>query len=690
MTPAPPALSVAICTFNRFDTLPLALAAIERQTIDPARLEVLVVDNSSDRDAAARYRRAARFAPNVRWIDSSPPGLSRARNVALEQALGEIVAFVDDDALAEPGWAEAIVAALAADPGAAVAGGPIVPEWGPAGPPDWLPVANIRLLTILDLGRRSRPLKPGEYVYGANFAIRRSLAIEAGGFDTNLGRVESLLLSGEETRLQAQLAAAGHRCLYVADAPVRHLIAPERLSRDWFRARMAWQGVSEAASGDPPEPWCFDALNEAAEALGVRGLVSTLFAPASGSTLDAQLTVLRQLTRLSLQGHSTGLEAKLWRTPDPPPVADQQPLSEPDRPSAAISPAARALFAEFRNGHPYLAEHYADLPGTQMVTLPGAAWSDQTEGLAYLLRSLGGAPPAVVLTTLDCFIDSDDAFAGVLQLASRTSVAAILHRLPRKPKPMERLRHAAGRLRRIIVLSDEFRAEVAALVGDAMVTTVPHHPPSHMYFAHDMSARRRALGVQPHQIVLGVIGEARRGKGIELLLDSLPHIPASYRDRIFLLVAGGSKTTEGAEVAARMRASGVAGHIDLRTLADPTQYAALANIEYADYVALSDIGVLLYQEEQRKVASGVLYDFVWRKALVLATADSLVGTAVRENDLGLTIDQETAAGVSRAICAAVDLYAAGTQRSERYASFRERHAPGAALAAMHEILASLY
>jgi GT2 family glycosyltransferase len=247
-----PRLSVAICTYDRYDHLPAAIASV----LDPAGttddVELIVVDNSPP--GAARDEAAARHAgPGVRYLTVDTPGLANARNVAVAHARADLVAFLDDDAVAGPGWAGALIDAFARCGSAAAVGGPVDPVFGAPRPP-WLHDRLLPYVTAIDWGPEERPLREGEWLVGANVAYRRSAYLAAGGCNVALGRIGggNALLSNEETELGERLRRAGGLHVYCPAARVRHLIPAGRLTRSWFRRRAMWQAVSDQMMGPLP------------------------------------------------------------------------------------------------------------------------------------------------------------------------------------------------------------------------------------------------------------------------------------------------------------------------------------------------------------------------------------------------------------------------------------------------------
>jgi glycosyltransferase involved in cell wall biosynthesis len=250
-----PALSAAICTFRRYELLDGAIASLAAQSVP---VEVLVVDNSPGAPGSADAR--ARHASVARWLEEPTPGLSRARNAALAAASAPVLAYLDDDARAAPGWAEGFLAGFAQlGESVACVGGRVRLRYT-APPPAWLDWRFESYLSALDLGEETRLLAPGEWVAGASLAYRVAELRGIGGFNAALGRSGAAsLLSNDETEVSARLSARGLLTGYTPLAEAEHLVEPSRLSQAWFRRRAAWQAVSDLIAGDakrdPAESW---------------------------------------------------------------------------------------------------------------------------------------------------------------------------------------------------------------------------------------------------------------------------------------------------------------------------------------------------------------------------------------------------------------------------------------------------
>jgi GT2 family glycosyltransferase len=171
-------------------------------------------------------------------------GLARARNAGWQAARGEILAFVDDDAVADPEWLASIVRTFeAASPTPGIVGGKVFPVWE-IPRPRWLPNSLLAFLTILDWSREAGPIPQAQYLLGTNMAVTRTAMAAVGGFNEALGRRGNKLLSWEDVELHDSVRAAGYSCYYEAAAVVHHSVPAERLTKKWMRKRMYWEGVS--------------------------------------------------------------------------------------------------------------------------------------------------------------------------------------------------------------------------------------------------------------------------------------------------------------------------------------------------------------------------------------------------------------------------------------------------------------
>ncbi len=240
-------ISAAVCTHNGAAVLGKALRSLAAQTLPAEQFEVLVIDNASTDSTKAIVEEAAMRQPSVRYIFEAKLGLSQARNTAARAVRSPFIAYLDDDAQAEPQWLETLLEAFETlRPAPACVGGLVSLDWTGSAPPAWLPKKFEALYSGLDLGSEGHFLtSPDEYLIGANMAFRVTALLANGGFDQNLGRKGSRLISGEESALLNRFRANGLPLYYAPAAAVSHFVHPRRRNPKWLVSRVYWDGASQ-------------------------------------------------------------------------------------------------------------------------------------------------------------------------------------------------------------------------------------------------------------------------------------------------------------------------------------------------------------------------------------------------------------------------------------------------------------
>jgi GT2 family glycosyltransferase len=217
---------VVLATCRRPERLARTLRTLFAQTYP--KLEVLVVDNCPAQPGAAEAV-AALDDPRVRLLQEPRPGASRARNLGLSAARGELVAFTDDDVDADPDWLGNLVVPFLEDATLGCVTGLILPaqldteaEWrfeqyGGFGK-GYLP----RTFAVDDEGHGPLyPYNAGLFGSGASAAFRRELITELGGFAEDLGPATAAR-GGEDLDVYLTVLLAGHRLRYEPAAVVWH------------------------------------------------------------------------------------------------------------------------------------------------------------------------------------------------------------------------------------------------------------------------------------------------------------------------------------------------------------------------------------------------------------------------------------------------------------------------------------
>ncbi|MBI5117418.1 glycosyltransferase [Candidatus Poribacteria bacterium] len=241
------AISVIISTYNRAGMLERAMLSVLCQDFDANRFELIVVDNNctdSTKEVVCRVKDTHK-AHVIQYLVEPVQGLSAARNAGVGAATGELVAFMDDDSEAEPGWLSELWRVYHAFPDAASVGGRILPEWV-GGRPDWLPPVA-ETLSRLDLGEEIKEIPFPSHPFGGNLSVRKDAFERVGGFSIALGRKKKGYLSNEEKDFYHRLAEAGcGRVFYAPKAIVFHKVFRDKITPRYLLSRFYWQGVSDA------------------------------------------------------------------------------------------------------------------------------------------------------------------------------------------------------------------------------------------------------------------------------------------------------------------------------------------------------------------------------------------------------------------------------------------------------------
>ncbi|MGW1779015.1 glycosyltransferase [Streptomyces sp. NPDC002143] len=242
-TPTPvPFTTVVVATRERTEKLVHALDSLLAQ--DHPDFEILVVDNAPVTDST-RDLVAHKYAERVRYVTEPVPGLAVAHNKGVEAAHGEVIAFTDDDVVADPRWLTELTAPFVADPGLGCTTGLILPArlrtpaqvlleshggfakgftartYDPHDPPADEPLF---------------PFTAGRFGSGASMAFRAEVLRAVGGFDPATG-AGTRARGGDDLYGFVRVLAAGHRLHYTPQALV------------WHHHRETWRDLETQAYG---------------------------------------------------------------------------------------------------------------------------------------------------------------------------------------------------------------------------------------------------------------------------------------------------------------------------------------------------------------------------------------------------------------------------------------------------------
>lgn len=257
-------VSVVICTYSEemYEHFEDSLESIRNQIYVDIET-VIIVDGN--KDLFRRIESDYGSDPDlIIHCNDENLGLSGSRNRGIEIATGDVVAFIDDDAVADDHWVEELVSTYKGY-GVEAAGGRMTPIWV-AGKPVFLPEEFYWLVGVTHRGFGDE----GEVrnTFGSNISFRREVLEELDGFKKELGRKGDRLVQGEETELAARMRdELGGILYYNPDAKVGHKIFEYRTHPVWLLKRAFWQGYSKRAmeslvpeSGDEESAFLGDLL----------------------------------------------------------------------------------------------------------------------------------------------------------------------------------------------------------------------------------------------------------------------------------------------------------------------------------------------------------------------------------------------------------------------------------------------
>ena len=235
-------VTVVVCAYteDRWVTLRRAVEVVRKQ-IDFNDEIMLVVDHNTS--LLTRCRQA--FDDCHVAANCHTPGLSGARNTAIESARGSIIVFLDDDAVPLDGWLNELRQPYA-DRRVYGVGGLVTPHWE-HGKPRWFPDEFLWVVGCSYRGLQST-IGPVRNFIGANMSFRKDAFDSVGGFVETMGRVRTKPLGCEETEFSIRLTQAnpGVILLFNPSAQVEHHVPEQRGTVRYFTKRCWAEGLSKS------------------------------------------------------------------------------------------------------------------------------------------------------------------------------------------------------------------------------------------------------------------------------------------------------------------------------------------------------------------------------------------------------------------------------------------------------------
>jgi len=266
----PPTVSVIICcyTMERLNDIHEAVNSVLDQTLKPYEV-ILAVDHNEElfeslqssvisRRCSIPPSGSSQQTQQTQRTQSTPytkvvhntgvSGVSETRSLGIRAATGDLIACMDDDAVAEKSWLETIVASFSQDRPVAVIGGKCVLIWPMEKRPLWFPE---ELDWIVGGTYKGMPISSGgeiRNVSSCNMLARKEIFEKVGFFNSRIGAVKGFLRGGEEAEfcLRVKKTFPERVILYDRGAIVHHKVHLHRLTLDYVAKRSFDEGFSKA------------------------------------------------------------------------------------------------------------------------------------------------------------------------------------------------------------------------------------------------------------------------------------------------------------------------------------------------------------------------------------------------------------------------------------------------------------
>jgi GT2 family glycosyltransferase len=240
-------VSAVVCTHS-LDNYPNLVEAVDSLLAQTHReMEVIIaVDGNAELYERVSAHYGGNKAVSVLLLKENV-GVSGARNAGISVAKGDVIAFIDDDAIAEKGWVENLLSTYSEYDAAAV-GGKVLPVWL-GDKPDYLPEELYWLVGITHEGFAEEKVVEVRNTFGPNMSFKKEVFQKAGMFNENLGfaRKGTSYIQAEEPEFALRMRRElGKGVIYNPKAVVYHKIPPAKVKVGLLLKRAFYQGYSKA------------------------------------------------------------------------------------------------------------------------------------------------------------------------------------------------------------------------------------------------------------------------------------------------------------------------------------------------------------------------------------------------------------------------------------------------------------
>ena len=231
-------LSITICTYNRIEYLKKCLKSILDQTQGSEIIEINIIDNNSTDTTKDYVTELQKQFPEVNYFVEKKQGISFARNLSFEVCKGMFLAFVDDDAVINKNWLEALLNELKNQNENIIYGGPIYPNFESI-PEDWID-KDYFIRKFKDTDGFLGTIKSKEGFSGGNMCIAKNLFLKSEKFNTEIGMTGGNLGLGEEPDFFYKLIMKNKdvKLYNICEMSITHSEASYKLEKEYLRDRI--------------------------------------------------------------------------------------------------------------------------------------------------------------------------------------------------------------------------------------------------------------------------------------------------------------------------------------------------------------------------------------------------------------------------------------------------------------------
>ena len=231
-------LSITICTYNRIEYLKKCLKSILDQTQGSEIIEINIIDNNSTDTTKDYVIELQKKFPEVNYFVEKRQGISFARNLSFEVCKGMFLAFVDDDAVINKNWLEALLNELKNQNEDIIYGGPIYPYFESI-TEDWID-KDYFIRKFKDTDGFLGTIKSKEGFSGGNMCIAKNLFLKSEKFNTEIGMTGGNLGLGEEPDFFYKLIMKNKdvKLYNICEMSITHFEASYKLEKEYLRDRI--------------------------------------------------------------------------------------------------------------------------------------------------------------------------------------------------------------------------------------------------------------------------------------------------------------------------------------------------------------------------------------------------------------------------------------------------------------------